>query len=326
LSISALLICAAWCLYGCQGTMNHTLIIPEVVHAERSGNDLSIGETRLFLHRHDGLRFDSASRTLYLDSSISLKILYYAGTSINDSVELFHGTLESVADTDHRRMYYIHDFQMDSCPARIYYLKSIVPGKEEMALFLEDNAFSAGELALFPAGQPAIRDSLLKVMLSLYVDEGEGEVENMEPFTMDLSHSEFRYCNRIGQAFFYTVGGKSNPRFMADQDQFFVAKMLPKPGIALRERATAILDMYTKADLRIPKYTIQRIFIRSQEAYELEGNFRLGNRSGKLYVVAMGDAASPVVLSAILYDNIDRRLSEVIYIAHSLQLKNTITH
>jgi len=211
LSISALLICAAWCLYGCQGTMNHTLIIPEVVHAERSGNDLSIGETRLFLHRHDGLRFDSASRTLYLDSSISLKILYYAGTSINDSVELFHGTLESVADTDHRRMYYIHDFQMDSCPARIYYLKSIVPGKEEMALFLEDNAFSAGELALFPAGQPAIRDSLLKVMLSLYVDEGEGEVENMEPFTMDLSHSEFRYCNRIGQAFFYTVGGKSNP-------------------------------------------------------------------------------------------------------------------
>jgi hypothetical protein len=303
------------------------MLVPPVVQCIKSNDDLRIPGTRLRVHDSGGLKTDSLHQTLYKDNLGSIRIIYSIGMQPNDSLENFLHNVDSLAQMGRHRVYYSGSFQLDSCPAQLYYLKSGVPGEDELTLSFGNEAFSVGESALFPASDIGARDSLLKVMLSVYMDGSTpAGVAAMEPFTLDVSHTEFLYSASQGRVFLYTVGGKSNPAFEAGQDQFFVTELLSRPGIPLRERGVGLLRRYAMAHIRILHFTTSRVFIREEETYELEGDIQFDNKNGKLFMVVMGAPERTLVLSALLYENVDQRLAEVIRIAQSLEFKNVMTN
>jgi hypothetical protein len=318
---------AAGCGSGTPGGSSLDSMIPATVYSVRSEGDLAIPGTRLQVHHSDGLKVDSAHQTLYKDNLGSIRIMCSYGMQTNDSLNSFLHNLDSLMREDKSRVYYSRLFRMDSCPARLYYLKSEVRGEDQLVLSLEDETFSLAESTLFPASDAGIRDSLLKIMLSVYMkDQTPADVLAAEPFILDVSHTEFLYSASLGQIFLYTIGGKNNPDFEAGQDQFFVTKLFSNPGLPLRERAVDLLKRYAMAHVKILHYTISRFFIREEEAYELEGNVQFGNKTGKLFMVVMGEPERTLVLSALLYENVDQRLAEIIRITQSLEFKRTITH
>jgi hypothetical protein len=302
-------------------------MVPKTVRSARSEGDLSVPGTRLKVHSSGGLKADSAGQTVYKDGLGSIKIIYSTGMQDNDSLKVFLYSLDSVLQKDKSRVYYSRNFQMDSCPAHLYYLSSAVPGQDQLVLSFGNEAFSVAASTLFPAGDQGVRDSLLHIMLSVYMDDQTpADVTAMQPFTLDVSHTEFLYSASLGQIFLYTIGGKPNPHFEADQDQFFVVQLPPRPGVSLRDRAVELLNRYAMAHVRILHYTVSRVFIRENEAYELEGSIQFDNKQGRLFMVIMGDPSHTLVLSASLYKNIDQRLAEVIRIVQSMEFKSTITN
>jgi hypothetical protein len=313
------------CLWGCRQGINHILVIPVSIPSD--GSTRHVPGTGLALHLPPGFRLDSAHQAAFEDSQASIRIVYTPGQTLLSPVAVLRKEAADSARLNREQFYNYQHFSQNDVEEDLYYTKSGTAGKDKLTLFLDNQRFSAAAVAEFPADQAAIRDSVLRSLLSLREDlSTPADIADMEPFTLDLSNSEFAYCNHAGMAFFYTIGGTPNPDFLASADQLMVLAPLPKPGVDLRERVMEVIRLYTQTHLRVQVYSVHKTYVRENPAYEAEGNIRNGDKVGKLYVLAMGNVQNTLILAALLYEDVNRRLDEVIGIGRSLQFKNRITN
>lgn len=302
-----------------------TGMVKEEVHFERSDSDLVIPGTCLRVHHPEGLSIDSSGHVLRAGAG-EIHILYVSGIEGRDTMRSFLHGLDTLS-YDRTRLYYQGWYKIDSLPVEYRYLRSTTEGMDELAFTFDDELLSTALTARFPASDTAARNALLRTMSSIYPDElTPADVEAEEPFTMDITHTEFLYTTSFGQIFLYTIGGKSNAAFTADQDQFFVLEPAPRPAMRLQDRADGLIKLYEAAQVRVLRHTLRRVFIREEEAYELEGDIQVGGKRGRLFSVIMGKPSQTLIFSACLYENVDQRLAEVIRIAQSLEFKNSITN
>lgn len=283
--------------------------------------------TNFYVHVPDGFVIDSAQSLLAKDSTASLHFVYAAGENLYDPVAQLEKEAESKTGLSQHFYYDVRYFTLNGLQARMYYSPSDKPGKDRLLLIVSDKLFSAGAIADFPSGNLELKDSLLNSLLSISsADPTPPDIARLEPFTMDLASSEFAYCNQVGMAFFYTIGGVPNPGFGTGIDQFMVVAPRPRNEESLQKNIKEVLQLYRSAQLSIQIYSVRPTYVREYPAYELEGNLRYHGAVGKVYLLAMGDRMQSLIFSALLYNNISHRLNEAIYIAHSLQFKQMISN
>jgi hypothetical protein len=283
--------------------------------------------TNLYVHVPDGFVIDSAQRLLAKGSTASLRFVYAAGENLYDPVAQLQKEAESKTGLSQHFYYDVRYFTLNGLQARMYYSPSDKPGKDRLLLILSNKLFSAGAIADFPSGNQELKDTLLHSLLSISAaDPTPADIARLEPFTMDLTSSEFAYCNQVGLAFFYTIGGVPNPGFGTGIDQFMVAAPRPRNGESLQKNIKEVLQLYHSAQLSIQIYSVRPTYVREYPAYELEGKVHYHGAEGKIYLLVMGDSMQSLIFSALLYNNISHRLNEAIYIAHSLQFKQMISN
>jgi hypothetical protein len=314
-------------LCGCVTRTDHSLVIPDTITTSRAADERKIPGTDLSMHLPLGFTIDSALQTVFDDSTASIQVVYVPGRPLLDRTATIRGQEEERIHEDRSLLYHIYHFSLNGNDASLYYSKSDHHGKDRVLLFVGNHQFAAAAIGEFPENEPAIRDSVLKALLSIWTnDDLPDDIASMEPFTLDLSNSEFSYSSHTGMAFFYTIGGEANPDFEVTRDQFMVIAPLPRKNEDLRNRVLEVLRLYAKAQMDIHVYSAHKTYVRENEAYELEGNVRAKNQDGKVYILAMAGQLHTIMLAALLYKNVNQRLNEVIYIAHSLQFTHTITH
>lgn len=315
MKIYVIVLCACW--GACRSAIDHDLRIPGPVPL-RAVSTVAVPDTRLRIHLPPGFSFDSSLRAYIDGRGASLRMVYAPGHDIDDSVYRLRRGLAG------RRIYYAEDFAIGDCPAQLFYGKADTAGKDQIFVFLQSNSFSAAAIATLPDNDVSVRDSMVAALLSMR-SQLPTEIAERQSFTLDLSGSEFAYCNSWGTAYFYTIDGVDNPHFLLDRDQFMVIELLPEKGATLKERIDRVLDTYAAAGLRVTDSALENTFVRSEPALEFMGEMRCHGKPGRIYLLAMGDAHRALVFSALLYADIDQRFNEILPIARSMQFKNPVS-
>lgn len=313
-------------LVGCHAKLKR-LPIENTVSISQGLSTQKMPGTNLYFHLPSGFTIDSAHSRIIKDNEASIYFVYSPGENLYDQVAQMEKSAEAKTGLYQHYYYDVHAFQLGGRQARIYYSPSDKPGDDRLLLIVNDNQFSVAAIADFPSDNAELKDSLLATLFSLSAgDPNPNDVSSIEPFTLDLSNTEFAYNNHAGLAFFYTIGAASNPDDLVGEDQFMVVATKPEQQENLQKKIKTLLQIYEHAQLKIQIYSAHPTYIRAYPAYELEGTIHFQGQEGKIYLLAMGNGVQSLFFSALLYKNISHRLNEVIYIAHSLQFKRALTN
>jgi hypothetical protein len=271
------------------------------------------------MHITRGFVVDSSRRILSMGNS-AVHITYSSGHDVDDNADRLRRRYDSALDVDHRLFYYAKDFDLDGCSAEIYYSKSDIPGRDRLALFLRSNTFSTAAIGTFPENDKAARDTVLTMLLSMRPQaQTPPDIAGLVSFTADFSRSEFAYCDHEGSVFLYTIDGQDDP--FIDRDQVMILQIPPGHAVPLQERILHLLKAYSSTSFHITDTTFRNTYVRAEPACECEGNLHYNGKPGKVYVMALGGLEHQILLSALLHHNVQQRLGEVLYIAHSLEFK-----
>ena len=227
-------------------------LLPDTVFATRSGTDVQLPGTQLFLGLPSGYSIDSVRDTIRGLKGSVIGYQYFAGSAIREVLPDYERTIDSVL---HKHYYAKQRFQMGSYTALLYYFVSNRPHKEALSLIFGDAQFTAVCVGVIPSKDTANRAEVLNTMVSIYRDEDVATNE-APPFTLDLGQSGFARVNRVGVSYVYTLGGVTQSslgdpvdavcRHMVTGDPFSPFRNSirasfgdHRPGFALRKPSTA---------------------------------------------------------------------------------------
>ena len=229
---------------------------------------------------------------------------------------------DAVASGKIDQEYYKKEFRLGGYQALLYYAKDNKPLQEQIILMFGDSSFFAMALGEFPSYKPALRQEILNGLLSIYVNETIAVNPNeLANFTLDLSHTEFKFCNVASNNFYYTVGGKGNPVQDESSDMVLVQGL---PAFESKEKIQAnairMLDNYRKMGIEVPKYVGKDTIINGNYAYEILFEGFVKGRKSEVFQIVTGNEKGSVLFMGVLSNRMDL-MPQVKSIASSLKIK-----
>jgi hypothetical protein len=218
--------------------------------------------------------------------------------------------------------YYKKEFRLGGCQALLYYAKDNKPLQEQIMLLFGDTSFFAMAVGEFPSYKPVLRQEILNGLLSIYVDKTVAVDPNeLANFTLDLRHTEFKFCNVSANNFYYTVDGKGNPGQDESLDMVLVQAL---PAFASNEEIQAdairMLDNYRKMGIEVPNYVGKDTTINGNYAYQILFEGFLKGRKNEVYQIVTGNVKGSVLFMGVLPNRTDL-MPQVKSIASSLKIK-----
>ena len=219
--------------------------------------------------------------------------------------------------------YYKKEFTLGGYKALLIYGPSKKPGEEKMLILFGDTHSFTMAVAAFPEAKPAIRQEVLNGLLSLYVDKSAAVDPNAAMnFTLDLTHTQFKYVGATSPYFYYTVDGKGDPRHDPFLDRI-VLTGLPtlKDKEQIKALAINVIDQYKKGGMDIPDYSGKDVMINGNYAYEISFEYSVKGRKCSMYQIVTGNAKGSVLFIGGLFDRVDELMPQIKAIAQTLKIK-----
>jgi hypothetical protein len=295
---------------------SHVFRVADQVASIRSSEDYQLPGTRLFLPLPDNYIVDSARRLVRKNASVYFHYNYQPGEDFKAAEFSTRLRMDSLVRLS--SFSYSKEFQMGPYSALVYYYPTNKPGQSAILIYFGDKSFIATAAAVFPSSSIVDRDSLLKVMCSLYQDEdARVDVSSSTPFVLDLSHSEFAYYNQSKGAYMYTIGGLHNGS--GGPEDFFMVRQTAPGHTSPAAWLQSLVDAYRPPDFRIFDYHITQRRMDGQDVWELNGKISALDNKGVVYGVAKGDVHAPLILFATVFH--EGRLPQVKEIGRSLGVR-----
>jgi hypothetical protein len=317
------------------------LKIPDSVSPGASNTDRQIPGTQLFMTPprqfvldsvHSGLILDteshmgvpSAAMAIKGDSGTRIDVGYYPGINFTSRFMALRDKTDSLVKKVFGGTHYIKSFHLASYKAFIYDYADTVAGKEKIFMAFGDKFFMGSALACFSATNTQRRQEIVESLLTLYRDEDVKENDSLsKPFTLDLSATEFAYDKKLGAAYIYTVGGVAFDVHNTD-DLISVTPLVPHLKPTLFGYIKAIVYNYqhnSQKAVRAFPGAIKGMQTSRDSAYESIGDITIDGAKGKLYIKVAGTTKDPVSLIAVMFHDVDKRLTEVQQAASTFDMK-----
>ena len=140
------------------------------------------------------------------------------------------------------------------------------------------------------------------------------------PFTIDLSHSKFKFESASKELYFYTVGGVSytNENIDSIESSFYI-RVMPSVG-DIKKASHAKLKENT--EITITKTKEQKLEINGAEAYEILFSGKLLDKKPyKAYQLIVSNSKTALLFNGLTSGNFDATIEEFKRITKSLRIK-----
>lgn len=321
-----LFLCLSLFFFSCHSQTKKDLEIPDIVNIDKGKAIQKFPGTNVFIScppdcqvQNQIIRFQNAGDTY-------IQLLKFPGPEISD-FETQKKVLERYTATEisegRMREYYKKEFTLGGYKALLIYGPGKKSGEEQMLILFGDTHSFTMAVAAFPEAKPAIRQEVLNGLLSLYVDRSATVDPNAAMnFTLDLSHTQFKYVGAASPYFYYTVDGKGDPAKDPFLDRI-VLTGLPtlKDKEQIKALAINIIDHYKKGGMDIPDYSGNEVMINGNYAYEISFECSVKGRKSSVYQIVTGNAKGTVLFVGGLFDRVNELMPQIKAIAQTLKIK-----
>jgi hypothetical protein len=321
-----LFLCLSLYFFNCHGQTKNDLGIPDVVNIDKGKATQKFPGTNVFINcppdclvQNQIIRFQHAGDTY-------IQLLRFPGPQISNFEAEKRGLerqiASAVSDGSMGKEYYKKEFILGGYKALLIYCPDERP-REEILLLFGDTHSTSMALGAFPPAMPAIRQEVLNGLLSLYVDRSNAADPTAGmTFTVDLSHTQFKYIGAASPYFYYTVDGKGDPAQAPFLDRIGIMGLPAlKDKEELKAFAINIIEEYKNKGMDIPGYSGKEVMINGNYAYEISFECSLKGRKCSMYQVLTGDTKGSVLLLGGLYDRVDELMPQIKAIAQTLKIK-----
>ena len=322
-----LFLCLFLFSFSCHSQIKNDLGIPDIVNTDKGKATQKFPGTNVFINcppdclvQNQIIRFQHAGDTY-------IQLLKFPGPDISDfetqKKELERYNASEISEGRMPKEYYKKEFTLGGYRAMLLYGPAKTPGQEVMLILFGDTHSFTMAVASFPVARPAIRQEVLNGLLSLYVDKSTPVDPNAAMnFTLDLSHTQFKYVGASSPYFYYTVDGKGDPAKDPFLDRIVLTGL---PALKDKEQIKAlaenIISQYKRGGMVIPNYSGNELLINGNYAYEISFECSVKGRKSSMYQIVTGNAKGSVLFIGGLFDRFDELMPQIRAIAQTLKIK-----
>jgi hypothetical protein len=219
--------------------------------------------------------------------------------------------------------YYQKDFVLGEYEAFLVYGPDVESaGFDQMLLIFGDNDYQVMVLGEVESNDSQTAKEILSALLTAYVDKSAiPDYTSVAAFTMDISHSDFKYHSNNSSIFNYTVNGKAIDN-NTNGDQIMVVSFPPLRSLDERKRPmNSIIQRQINAGMSIDHAQEKALVINGLNAYELTFSGTVKGQQYKSYAVVLGNNNATVVFQGVILANQDKLFRQCQDIAQSLKIK-----
>jgi hypothetical protein len=312
-------------LTNCKGPLQTNKIdlnVPDKVEIKKEGNRNQFPGTRVFIKTPNDyflipslIRFQKDNDT-YIQAEESPKTNYTEQkTSILKASETakLHGST----------VYYQKEFKLGDYDAFIIYGSDNKPNLDEMVLTFGDSEFAVMVVGKLQHNNTRDRQEVLSALLTIYLNKSSvPDYSALSNYTLDLSHSEFKFNSNMSQVFYYTINGQGDPVNNPFENVIIVMTLPSMESFeARKDYSKSMIQSYKKNGVLIPTFDEKEIEINGERAYELTFPGSFQGRSAKVYQIVLGDSKATILFCGTAYDKQDYLIEQFKSIAQTLKTK-----
>ena len=323
----SLFLCLSLFFFSCHSQTKKDLGIPDIVTIDKGKATQKFPGTNVFINcppnglmQSQIIRFQNAGDAF-------IQLLRIPGPDMSDfetqKKELERYTSTAISEGRMAKEYYKKEFILDGYKAVLIYGPGKKEGEDQLLLLFGDTHSFTLAVGGFPAAKAAIRQEVLNGLLSLYVDKSTAVDPNAAMnFTLDLSHTQFKYVGAVSPYFYYTVDGKGDPAQAVFLDRIGIMGLPTlKDKEQIKELAINMISQYKKGGMDIPNYSGNEVMINGNYAYEISFESSWKGRKCSMYQIVTGNAKGAVLFTGGLYDRVDELMPQIKAIAQTLKIK-----
>lgn len=300
-------------VYACN-PVDRDLDIPDKVDVVKTPKHQQIPGTRLFIVIPPGYKFTETSGSLRKSDGCEIQVMDGIGNPFDRDKEV----QRTSQTTSGELTFYKKNFSFGGYDANIRYGKIKRENRERIFLTFGDSQFTVLVMCILPDDNKEARQEMVNALKTIFVDKSvQIDYAAFNNYSLDLTHSAFKFNKNAALLFYYTVDGKGD----ADSNYVIIARIPALPRIEEMEGCAKALARRFAAKMTDIDTDEERISIGGQPAYRISMKGMLANQPKNVYLVVMGNQKSSVYFMGYVDGDKAELYKDCRALAQTLRLK-----
>lgn len=307
----------------CSFAQTVDLNIPDKVEAKKTDRHTQFTGTKVFMIKPEGYELDSVLGKFVRDDSTYIQSKLKA----TEGFEKFKNEIKQDLKHDKSKgfLYYSKEFKFSTYDALLFFEADVQRANIDLINILYGNDKIAGNVrGYFKHNDEQAKQEILAALLSTYVDNTITEDPTVnEPYTIDVTHTRFKYNCSTDKTTYYTVDGLGDARKTPTMNSFHVVSVYPPATDyeSLKKTNKTYADLYKSKGVTITDYAENQILISNQNASEILFTCTYKGTSYKVYQVAINAGKRILLFCGLTTSNFTEMINEFKNVVQTIKVK-----